>query len=317
MNIQDNTLWLNNKLVSVDRFPSDDGTLFFTVESEDIVGILPSTLREKVILSINLPSQHPLSLLFKTASVKREGHNIIIEFGEWLDGETWLHLKWSQDTYAEALIAQAKSIDAVKVERGDYNSLSFLFTLALLDSEPINVLVEQATKIMWAIAYEAEIALAGGVTWKKAYEENELLFCTEVLTPLLRKMRFLSVRYRGGSKEYGKDFTFSELTRFEILRHYGLQAKAGNVRGNVKSDIDEILGQLEDAFSMPYYEVGSGEPRYISTFVVAISGRFTENAKEKIAEKIPKGLIGSVYFLDKERILEFIDKFWSSISYDA
>jgi len=31
------------------------------------------------------------------------------------------------------------------------------------------------------------------------------------------------------------------------------------------------------------------------TFVIAISGLFTENAREKIVEKMPKGIIGFVY----------------------
>lgn len=31
-------------------------------------------------------------------------------------------------------------------------------------------------------------------------------------------------------KEYGKDFTFSEITLFGGYRHYGLQAKAGDIR---------------------------------------------------------------------------------------
>jgi hypothetical protein len=82
------------------------------------------------------------------------------------------------------------------------------------------------------------------------------------------------------------------------------------VRGGVNSEIDELLGQIEDAFSMPYFEIGSKEPRYISTFIIAISGSFTDNAREKIVEKMPKGAIGSVYFLDRERLTELIDRSW-------
>jgi hypothetical protein len=124
-------------------------------------------------------------------------------------------------------------------------------------------------------------------------------------------MGFMSVRYTHGKKEYGKDFVFSEPTRFGELRHYGLQAKAGNVTGGVNSEIKEILGQLEEAFRMPYYEVGEPSARHISAFIVAISGRFTENAKEKIREMSPKGVIGAVYFWDKEKILSLIAQYWS------
>ena len=65
--------------------------------------------------------------------------------------------------------------------------------------------------------------------------------------------------------------------------------------------VDELLGQIADAFAMPYYELGSKDARFISTFIIAISGKFTENAREKIVEKMPKGVIGSVYFLDRDR----------------
>jgi hypothetical protein len=52
------------------------------------------------------------------------------------------------------------------------------------------------------------------------------------------------------------------------------------------------------------------EERYISTFIIAISGVFTENAREKIASKVPKGVIGSVLFLDRYRIMELVERFW-------
>ena len=50
----------------------------------------------------------------------------------------------------------------------------------------------------------------------------------------------------------------------------------------------------------------------MSAFIVAISGRFTENAREKIVEKIPKGIIGSVYFIDRELLLELIERHWQA-----
>ena len=152
--------------------------------------------------------------------------------------------------------------------------------------------------------------LLSGVLWRKEFEKDEKLFCTELLYPLLRKMKFIDVRFSHGTREYGKDFTFSEITKFGNLKHYALQAKAGNIRGNVNSDIDELIGQLDDAFSMPYFEVSVNENRIINTFIIAISGNFTENAKEKIAKKTPAVLRGSIYFLDREKILELIENYW-------
>lgn len=152
--------------------------------------------------------------------------------------------------------------------------------------------------------------LLSGVLWRKEFEKDEKLFCTELLYPLLRKMKFIDVRFTHGTREYGKDFTFSEVTKFGNLRHFALQAKAGNVSGSVNSEIDELIGQLDDAFSMPYFEVSVNENRIINTFIIAISGNFTNNAKEKISEKTPKALKGSVYFLDREKILELVENYW-------
>ena len=169
--------------------------------------------------------------------------------------------------------------------------------------------LNRAADVLKNIIREAESSLAG-IRWKPVYATDERAFCEEVLAPLLRRMKFLVVRDTHGVREYGRDFTFSELTPFGTMRHYGLQAKAGDVAGGVNSAIDEIVGQADDAFRMPYYDIASAEPRYISTFVVAISGRFTSNAREKIVNKVSRGVHGSLLFLDRESILELVDRYW-------
>lgn len=155
----------------------------------------------------------------------------------------------------------------------------------------------------------AELILSGAA-WRKEYETDEKLFCTEIIFPLLRKMGFIDVRFNHGVREYGKDFTFSEVTKFGNLRHFAIQAKAGNLKGSVNAEIDEIIGQLNDAFMMPYYEVCANETRNISTFIIAISGHFTENAKDKIIQKIPQHFKGCIYLIDRDKILELIERFW-------
>lgn len=177
--------------------------------------------------------------------------------------------------------------------------------------DPLHPSIHTAAADLKALIHAAEVALSG-LGWRDEFTSKEDPFCRELLDPLLRRMGFVFVRYTHGKKEYGKDFTFSELTPFGHHRHYGLQAKAGDVSGGVNAAIDELLGQIADAFAMPYYELGSKEPRYISTFIIAISGKFTENAREKIVEKMSKGLIGSVYFLDRERLTELVERFWKA-----
>jgi hypothetical protein len=192
----------------------------------------------------------------------------------------------------------------------DWKGITLERVVALGD--PIEASILLAASDLNVLLHAAEVALSG-LPWKEEYAAKEDPFCRELLQPLLRRLGFAFVRYTHGRREYGKDFTFSELTPFGHYRHYGLQAKAGDVSGGVNAAIDELLGQIADGFAMPYYELGSKEPRYISTFVVAISGRFTENAREKIVEKMPRGTIGSVYFLDREAITELVERHWKVI----
>ncbi len=191
----------------------------------------------------------------------------------------------------------------------DYKGIALERTMGVGDQ--LHAAILAAATDLGAVIRSAEVALSG-LPWRDEFSTNEDLFCKELLYPLLLRMGFLFVRYTHGKREYGKDFTFSEPTPFGHFRHYGLQAKAGDISGGVNSAIDELLGQIEDAFAMHYIEVGSKELRYISTFIIAISGRFTENAREKIVEKMPKGVIGSVYFLDRERITELVERYWKA-----
>ena len=218
---------------------------------------------------------------------------------------------WGLSTFLATLSDVIKETEDLRVEslniETDWKELEVSF-YAATDFNFKDQLQIYSTRLKELIK-QAERILSGAV-WRKEYESDEKLFSTEILYPLLRKMDFIDVRYTHGQREYGKDFTFSEQTKFGNLRHFGLQAKAGNIRGNVNSDIDEIIGQLNDSFSMPYHEVSANESRQISTFIVAISGTFTDNAKDKIVNKIPNYFKGSVYFLDRDKITELIERYW-------
>ena len=213
--------------------------------------------------------------------------------------------------FIQALNQQVDAFENLEVTHteldDDWKAITIRRVLCVGDA--IAPSIHNAVQALNELIRQAEIAL-GGMAWKPAHLRNEDLFCKELLLPLLRRMGFLFVRYTHGTREYGKDFTFSEHTPFGGFRHYGLQAKAGDVNGGVNSQIDALVGQIDDAFAMPFYELGSNERRHISTFVIAISGHFTENAREKIVEKVPRTLLGSVWFLDRARIDELIDRYW-------
>lgn len=246
-----------------------------------------------------------------------------VELSEAREGMAMAFRCHTPNKYWEGKFGLATFITAIREEVGhhdnwrvpqvelddDWKGITVERTVALGD--PIEASIRAAASDLKLMLHSAEVALSG-LTWSDEYAEKEDLFCRELLQPLLRRMGFLFVRYTHGKREYGKDFTFSELTPFGHHRHYGLQAKAGDVSGGVNASIDELLGQIADAFAMPYYELGSKDPRFISTFIIAISGRFTENAREKIVDKMPRGLIGSVYFLDRERITELVERYWKA-----
>ena len=234
--------------------------------------------------------------------------------------QTTLPANRGYERYNSSLILKiiAKSFKASKKVKIFYKEESLQFQdegmidFQVFDSFGFPTIGELMNEILNELSYlqkeiENEIY---GFHWRKEYESNEQKFSIEVIQPLLKMMGFMSVIYNHGTREYGKDFTFTELDKFYQLRHYGAQIKAGNISGKIKGQIDEIISQIEDSFSMPFFEIGSKEPKYISTLLIIISGKFTSNAKEKIAYKINKGLWGTVYFLDKEKILELTDRFW-------
>lgn len=200
----------------------------------------------------------------------------------------------------------------LKVEEADYDSSEDPF-IVYNRKTTSNITIEQqinsSLEDVNSSAYFAE-SLLGKPIWDKEYESNELVFSDRIVFPLLRRMGYIDIRKNHGRKEFGKDFTFSEISPLNIAIHHAVQVKAGNISEKVNSQIDEIINQLDDSFMIPYRIPGSEEERYISCFYVVISGLFTENAKEKILHKIPKSLKGSVYFIDKFKILELVDKYF-------
>jgi hypothetical protein len=248
--------------------------------------------------------------LFHEADLVGQDDQLVLHFNCLHPNKYW-EGRFGLATFLEPVASQVPQHDKFKIVEKNLSEdwKQLVLETAVPKDAVIQACIQTAADEIKQIIHEANVALTG-IVWRREFKTDESLFCTDVLLPLFRRMGFLTVRYRHGVKEYGKDFTFSELHLFGGLRHYGVQAKAGNVSGGVNAAIDEIIGQIGDAFAMPYYEVGSKDPQCISTFVIAISGVFTDNAKDKIAEKIPKGLIGSIVFLDRELIVELIERYW-------
>lgn len=230
--------------------------------------------------------------------------------------------QWSYDYFARRLVKQANQAGIVSDWQGSLyrntltaESIQFEYIPDSTLSVPLREVIVQALNRLEIIIQETEIIITGGPEWKPEYETDEDAFCREILEPLLRRMGYRDVRYTGGVKgnEQGRDFVFSEMTRFEDFLYYAVIVKPGNIGGGYASKIDEIISQLDDAITLRYDEPGSVSV-HISIFIVAISGRFTERAEDKMREKMPKkGIpVGSVYFWDKAKILSLIQRYWGS-----
>lgn len=309
IDIDNETLIIDNRTFTLEEY--DEKTILWEPDLKAIhnLNFTIADYPEKLI--INIQSEDGFeTYLFYELEIYQDLGQVKIKFISSQPNKYW-EGKYGLSTFLGTMNDIVKDCPDAKIEyidiEDDYKDIEISF---ILDKDfVINDLIAKLSKRLNEIIKQTERVLSG-VVWRHEYEKEEGLFCTELLYPLLRKMEFIDVRYTHGKKEYGKDFTFSEITKFGNLRHFGLQAKAGNLRGNVNAEIDEIIGQLNDAFSMPYYEVSANENRQISIFIVAISGNFTENAKEKIANKIPPYFKGCVYFIDREKTLELIEKYW-------
>ncbi len=144
--------------------------------------------------------------------------------------------------------------------------------------------------------------------WNLEYEKNEKLFSQNLLQPLFLKMGFDKVIYNHGNKEFGKDFILSKINEFGIEDFYGVQVKAGGISGKVNSQIDELIGQCNDTFTIPWKDIKRNE-YYVSKLIIVVSGNFSENAKEKIKYKMNDFIKPNIIFLDKDLIISLNRKY--------
>jgi hypothetical protein len=181
----------------------------------------------------------------------------------------------------------------------------FRYDIFLRQDMPIDKALRRFEEIVREIEGHTERILEGEEVSKETLND-ERKFAVELLLPLFRNMSFVDVKYNHGKREFGKDVTFSEIDKFGVRRNYGVQVKAGDLSGEAGAEIDKIIAQIEDAFTMPYVNTTSRERRYISDIIVAISGRFTDNAKDKIVEKLNRR---NLYFLDIDKIQELLSQY--------
>lgn len=188
--------------------------------------------------------------------------------------------------------------------------IDIYFTLGFTDRNLIKYAVEITIKVLNSLI-EKTILKINGFTWESEYEKNEDLFCKEVLSPLLAKIGFTNVEYIGGIDEYGRDFIFNDSDKLGNKINFGLQAKKGDISGNANSKLNDIINQIDDAFKMPYKELGKTENQYLHYLIIATSGNYSRQAKEKIINKVSPEYRRYVEFWDKTKILSLINQHWT------
>ena len=186
-----------------------------------------------------------------------------------------------------------------------------------IEAEKLSLAVKLVDQIVSEIEGTSEIRI-GSQFWSISENEveSEKEFTLKTVLPIIRKLGFQNVRYNHGKKEFGRDIIFSRITEFQEVEHWGAQVKFGNISGSVNSEIDEIIGQIDDAFKMPFYDLYSKQHQRISKIVIIISGKFTENAIEKICNKIESYVVkNNIVFVDKEKI-KTLSELFNSVNFN-
>lgn len=218
-------------------------------------------------------------------------------------------------TYMEAkrAIIEERAVEVKDVALEDYDDDGVWIHLsysAEVDADKLATVVQTAEQIVAEIEGAAEMRL-GAQLWAPSHADDEKEFTLGTVLPILRKLGFQNVRYNHGRREFGRDVLFARLTEFQDIEFWGAQIKFGNVSGAVDSDVNELIAQVDDAFKMPFYDLYTKQQQRISKVAIVVSGKFTENAIEKICEKIESHAVrNNVVFIDGEKLSTLAERFW-------
>lgn len=264
---------------------------------------LCDSIQENTIMIHNVPTYCTL--------VSENKFQIIVE--ETIARKYWdapIGLKLWMETKRDIVNDRNNNFGNVKIENykddGAYISLSYSFDCT---PESFNELIYAIDQIYADVEGATDIAL--GSPFEKIENCNkERDFTMKVLLPIFRNLGFSNVKYNHGTKEYGKDITFARRTEFDEYEYYGVQVKFGDVSGGANGDINELISQAIDAFQMPFYDVYSHKKVRISKLIIAISGKFTQNAIEKIVDGVNDyPLKNNIIFIDGEKIKTLIERY--------
>lgn len=293
---------------------SDDGEAWFLPKGLG-AGLKVSDLPDSISFALCKGREDSIIILDSIPiCFKRIGpNNVHVEFEDggtrkYWDGDigfkAWMEAKRDaiQERQAEVGDVQFDSYD-------DDGAYIWLHYSAEIETESVESLIQLSEQIVNEVDGAAELRL-GGRLMKASDPTNEAEFTMRVVLPILRKLGFANIKYNHGKREYGKDIVFARMTEFQELEHWAAQVKYGDVDGGAGSEVDKLINQADDAFKMPFYDIYTRQQQRISKFVIIASGKFTENAIEKICGKIEShALRNNIVFLDGDKIETLAERF--------
>lgn len=211
---------------------------------------------------------------------------------------------WKLQRARATVLAHRRSLPGLRFHRFiDHGYLAGVEFAWMTDSSS----VESVMKLAYEISEAVHSMIEEAVRPKVEGGGSEAEFIRATLIPLLKSLGFRNVVFHHGPREFGRDILFSRQSEFGIPEYWAAQVKLGNVSGKSNSYIDLIVGQAQEAFKIPVLDIQTKSKIWISKFVVMITGRFTENAVEKICEKIEShSLRNNLIFIDGEKLQELI-----------
>lgn len=312
----------------VDFWNEVDGLASFVVEGEEYSedgesAVVPVAVLKRINIA-SVPydfdieicqSQSDAAVVINVpAHFKRIGEKeFFVWYEEVISRKYWngsVELKLYMETKKNIIEERSREVGDIVLEYYDDNGACiWLKYCTNTNADSIENLLIDIEQLYGEIQGATDIAL--GLPFQQIENcEKENEFTIKILLPLFRKLGFVNVKYNHGNKEFGKDVTFARRTEFDEYEYYGVQVKYGDVSGGVHGDINELIMQAKDAFSMPFYDVYSRNKVRVSKVIIAISGKFSLNAVEKIIEGIQDyPLKNNLIFLDREKIENLMSKF--------
>lgn len=243
---------------------------------------------------------------FEQINICRFGNVLWVELQKLGDYDGY-YKDWAMKKYMSTMHEICQPMDDVYVNNYEYDEddsmFRAFFVSFLFDINEFNFF-EEVFKYCQKFCINIEKLIEKklkGYYWIPEFELDEMMFCSLYLTPFFKKMGFEKVIFNHGKKEFGKDYILVIKNIFGDTEYYGVQAKAGNISGSATSNIIEISNQINLAFTVPYKLI-NGQEIYISKMIVAISGKFTENAQTILQNCIDKYKVTNTIFLSKNEL---------------